>query len=89
LPKNEGRGTTVKVGNSIPDSVGNGRISEVKSSKYVYRNTQMRDYLDSNKPVDYYINKNTKVSKPAQKAIKKTNGRIYRRLGPNNYQILK
>lgn len=69
---------TKKIGKSIPDSLSKGRISEIKDVKYVYKSKQFRDYLGDGRPVDLYVPTRTKISKPLEKAIKRSGGRIIR-----------
>ncbi|WP_218154823.1 RHS repeat-associated core domain-containing protein [Paenibacillus sp. UNC496MF] len=85
LNKNGGKGTTEKIGKSIPDSVSNGRITEVKDQKYIYNNSQMRDYAKDGRPIDLYVSPKTKVSKNAQATVRNSGGSIIVRKGTNSY----
>jgi RHS repeat-associated protein len=89
LEKNGGKGTQEKVGNSIPDSVSNNRITEIKDTKYVYKNSQLRDYYTDGRPIDLIVSPKTKVSKNAQTTISNRGGNITVRTGPNQYQPYK
>jgi RHS repeat-associated protein len=70
---------TQKVGNSIPDSLTGGRITEIKDVKYVYNSKQFRDYLNDGRPVDLIVNVNTKIAGPLAREIAKSGGEIIRR----------
>jgi len=70
---------TKKIGNSIPDSLTGGRLTEIKDVKYVYKSKQFRDYIDSGMPIDLIVNTSTRISKPLERAIIRSGGRIIRR----------
>lgn len=46
--------------------------------KYVYLSKQFRDYFASKKPVDLIVREHTKISKPLERAIKQSGGKITR-----------
>ena len=70
---------TKKIGNSIPDSLTGGRITEIKDAQYVYKSKQFRDYIKSGLPIDLIVRTDTKISKPLEEAIRKSGGSIIRR----------
>jgi RHS repeat-associated protein len=70
---------TKKIGNSIPDSLTGGRITEIKDVKYVYKSKQFRDYIKDGRPIDLIANKSTRISEPLKREIIRSGGRIIRR----------
>lgn len=78
---------TKKFNNSIPDSLSNGRITEIKDQRYIYNSRQFRDYAKQNKPIDLIVGPKSKVSMPLQRAIKRSGGKIYVRQGNGNYTL--
>ncbi|WP_190239979.1 DUF6531 domain-containing protein [Pelotomaculum schinkii] len=76
-----------KIGNSIPDSLINGRIIEVKDVNYIYKNKQFRDYINSGMPIDLIVSPRTKISKPLQDAIRNSGGSIRVRQADGTYSI--
>jgi hypothetical protein len=76
-----------KLGESIPDSLANGRITEIKDVQYVYKNSQFRDYIKNrnNQPIDLIVSPQTKVSGNLQREIKLSGGEILVRQSPGVY----
>lgn len=83
IPKNN----TTKFGRSIPDGYSNGRITEIKDVKYIYKSKQFRDYINSGKPIDLIVSPQSKVSQPLQDAIKNGGGSIMIRQANGTYTI--
>ena len=67
---------TKKIRNSIPDSITNGRIIEVKDQIYISKSGQFRDYLDSGMPIDLIVSPRATVSGPLKDAILNGGGTI-------------
>jgi hypothetical protein len=74
-----------KVGNSIPDSMTGGVLTEIKDVQYLYKSSQFRDFLNTGKPVDLIVSPQTKISAPLYNSILDSGGSIWIRTAENVY----
>ena len=80
------KNTSAIEGGSSPDSLDGGVISELKDQQYVYKSSQFRNYVQDGRPINLYLfNPDASVSLPLERAIIRSGGLIYVRLGPGTY----
>jgi RHS repeat-associated protein len=65
---------TQRIGRSIPDAISGPRLIEAKNSAYVSNTGNLRQMLQTGRPVDLYVGSRTSVSKPTIEAVSASGG---------------